>query len=614
MKNLLKQIAILTMLFLLANSMKAIISNAEELPESPAFHACIEYSSQGYVVKGSLTEIPPDISLIQPLYSLDGEAYQACGVPWNLQWLDIDDANAHEKLQNQTCLYSNQEPLKSYLDKKLDRFYIKLRLTLNNEATYETQAMLIDRGSPQPVSEELHPEALFASSMAMYERNPFCRYGKYQLTVSANATPEDIASFLPDTLPIEIQLTKDNQFTNGIVDCPVTWKHLSLPQLVAGESVTINDAAEEIVVPEGILLNTPTGIFQIQEPLKLSDQYGLTDEVRLVLNVIAEDENPTGALSEENTGLEICFHLKPTGATSIHAYVLSENSTVWTNLPALPLLDAVNAQPSTSNSGYALILSCDQEPYRTYLAQIAAENNPGPFYIGLEIKGGVYDRKQLILAWPDTYVPPLSLPKLSGSGGNEANAGADNKSDSTPEGQRPNLPQTSNGIHDVINIPEMPSQNPGNAPTAQSPAAASPKTGSSSIIKPVLKNQSDVENVSSGDTPADKNPPAETTPDTKYDTQADISSDIKYDVQAETLSDIKYDVSPASSTQNGNINVAPDPPEIPVRKKDDKNHKTFPPLAAVVVAVIGITAAAYKITTSGLLQKLHNKCRTLTRR
>lgn len=82
-----------------------------------------------------------------------------------------------------------------------------------------------------------------------------------------------------------------------------------------------------------------------------------------------------------------------------------------------------------------------QEPYRSYLAAQAAGTQPIPFFVGLKIKGGVYDGQELVLAYPDTNEKPPSLPKLGGAGGNEGNAGAANKGDSTSEGQRPSLSQ-----------------------------------------------------------------------------------------------------------------------------------------------------------------------------
>ena len=235
--------------------------------EAPVFDAHIEYSPQGYVVKGTFTEFLPGTSLVRPLYSLDGEGWQFCQITWDLQWLGSEDADDLKQLQNQTCLYSTHEPLADYLAGQLDRFYLKLQITLENGITYETQASVIDRGIPQPVPEELHPVATFVPAMLVSQWSPFKRYGQYQITVSADATPEDISALLPDTLPIEIQLYAGIDIsTYASVDCPVTWKSLSLPRLTAGESVIIADAAQEIIVPAGTLLNTPSGIFQLNEP------------------------------------------------------------------------------------------------------------------------------------------------------------------------------------------------------------------------------------------------------------------------------------------------------------------------------------------------------------
>ena len=424
--------------------------------EAPQFTAHIELAIDGYIVKGTFTEFPSDISLVQPMYSLNGETWETCDNDWDLYWLEEEDAGALEKLQNQICLRSNQEPLKSYLAGNLDRFSLKLRLVRKNGFTYETQTAIIDRGSVQEIPAGMNIGAMFSQSMLVRETNLFRYYGRYQLTVSEDATPEDISAYLPDTLPVRVSL--DNGIRNVadcIVDCPVTWKPLSLPQLTAGESVTVLDAAEEIVIPGGTLLRTPLGDFRLNEPLGIESN-GITDEVRLVLNVVRKDENPTGVLSAQYAGLEMAFDLKPTGATAIRSYVLSQGESEWTELATSSLLDAVNAQPSTASSGYAFVLSSSEEPYRSYLTAEYTESAATPFLIGLKIEGGVYDGRQLILSWPDTYEGPARLPALGGAGGNEGNAGAGNSGDSTAEGQRPNLPQE----------PELP-QNPKDEQNAQ---------------------------------------------------------------------------------------------------------------------------------------------------
>lgn len=425
-----KLIAALAVLFILQNSIPIFAKEPDTtaLDEEPAFDAYIEYSFQGYVVKGTLSEFPPNAILVETLYSLDGETYQVCEEPWDLHLLSTEDSGEPAKLQRQVCLYAGSEPLKSYLAETLDRFYVKLRLTLENGDIYETQTAIIDRGEPQELPDNITPAASFAPSMLVRETNPIRYFGRYQLTVSEDATAEDIAALLPDTLPVKVNLADNrmNAIADCTLDCPVTWKPLSLPRLAAGSHVTIADAAEEIVVPDGTLLNTPTGIFQLKEPLAVG-QYIITDEVELILNVVARDAAPTGVLSAENTGLQAAFDLKPTGATAIRAYILSKGASEWNRLPDLPLLEAVNGQPSTANSGYTFILDSNTEPT--------------PFYIALVIEGGVYNGRQLVLTWPNTYDLPPDLPDIAGSGGNEANAGADNRNDSNEEGQRPNLPQ-----------------------------------------------------------------------------------------------------------------------------------------------------------------------------
>ena len=416
--------------------------------EAPPFHARIEMR-MGYTVIGTFTDFTPDITLVQPLYSLDGVNWQASvrNHNWNLFDLGTDDEYRIHGLQNQTCLFNADEPLKSYIEGEIDRFYLKLRITKQNGLSYDTQPATIERGGLQPLPEGTERRAWFSSDIAVQESVPsspyrYRQYGKYQITVCADATAEEIAALLPDTLPVEVQLANRSDFLAiGIVDCPVTWKPLSLPRLSAGESITITDAAEEILVPEGTLVSTPVGTFQLDAPLSL-DTPPSTDEVSLVLNVCPEDGNPTGVLKRDIDGLKIALRQRPTGAASIQAYVLTEGESEWTKLSGLPLLKEMNGQPSTESSGFALVLRNDQNPYQSYLVTLKEGTSPTPFYIGLEIEGGIYDGRQLILAWPDTYEQLPDLPKFNGAEGNEGNAGAGNKGDSTESGQRPNLPQT----------------------------------------------------------------------------------------------------------------------------------------------------------------------------
>lgn len=422
---------------------KEMVSDISPFSEKSTFSAHIEYSPEGYIVKGTFEEFPPDLNQVLLLYSLDGKNWQVCDESWTLPSAEAADGSTSKKLLDHTCLHSNTEPFKSYLAQNLDRFYLKLHYTGKDGNTWESREAVIDRGGPQPLPDDFTPAAKFASSLLISERNPIGYYGRYQLTVREDSLPEKIASWLPDTLPVEIQLQQGGLFVTGcVIDCPVTWKPLSLPALTAGDSVTIYNAAEKIEIPAGTLLHTPTGVYRLDKPLHI-DQFPLTDEVRLVLNVIDKESSPEGVLSIDNYGLTMSFHKKPTGATAIHVYLLTEGETEWTELADHSLSEAVNAQPITPNSGYALVLPDTAKPFQSYMAAQAAGTAPTPFYIGLKIEGGVYHGRELILPWPGTYDSDLlSLPNLSGSGGNPGNAGSDNKDDSTAEGQRPELPQS----------------------------------------------------------------------------------------------------------------------------------------------------------------------------
>ena len=418
--------------------------------EPPAFRARIERLPHGYVVKASFTDFTPDIVQIYTLYSMDGENWRRTddGFKWNLQNLGTEDEDKLHELQNQFCLHEGYEPLKSYVSGKISHFYIKLHIIKQNGISYESQAAVIERGGLQQVPEGAECTAYFASEMVISKPNPQfprlpLRYGGYQLTVSADTTAEDILALLPDTLPVRVEIICGSRpYASDIVDCPVTWKPLSPLRLSAGESITVPDAAEKIFVPAGTQLKTPIGIFELDHELGISTGNYRFDQVELTIHVIPEEENnPTGVLRAGINGLEIALNQKPTGATAIQAYVMTEGESKWTELSGLSLLSDMNAQYATTSSGYSLVLRKYQEPYRSYLEAVDAGAAPKPFFVGLKIQGGIYDGKQLILAWPDIYEQLPDLPDVGGSEGNEGNAGAANKDDSTEGGQRPNLPQ-----------------------------------------------------------------------------------------------------------------------------------------------------------------------------
>lgn len=566
--------------------------------EAPAFQAHIEFR-QGYTVIGTFTDFTPDIILILPLYSRDGETWQTSAIYWNLNNLNTDNEYLLKAVQNQPCLFSTDEPLKSYIAGEIDRFYVKLRITRACGLSYETQSAVIERGGLQSIPEGAERRASFSSAIAASEPDPAAprrsrKYGRYQLTISADATVQDVSALLPDTLPVEVQFDHGSDFIAiGVVDCPVTWKPLSLPQLSPGESITIPDAAEEILVPSGTLVSTPLGTFQLDEPLSLNTPPS-TDEVRLVLNVSPEDRNPTGVLRAGKNGLEVAFHLSLTGAVSVHTYVLKEGESEWTKLSDLSL-SGESSQPSVANSGYMLVLYNDQEPYCSYLAAVKAKETPTPFFIALKIEGGIYDGKQLILAWPDIYEQLPELPEVGGAGGNEGNAGADNKGDSTESGQRPNLPQSSN---DDQKKQQSPSTYTSEAASAISENQNAPAAEGSKQSDPVSQKQEVSESGQQSEHPQTKLDSSDTSSD-KTSAPANQESNLKY---------ASFALPAVTDTKNEeNAVILPNAETVIEHSANGNSHVPLLPLTASVLAVICIIAAVCKTTGYSPLHRIAGK-------
>lgn len=586
--------------------------------EPPAFQVYITFRAGSYIGIGTFTDFTPDMTYLQTMYSLDGNHWEDCiRGNWNLPTPGTDDEEKLRVLQNQPCLYDGHEPLKSYIAKKIDRFYVKLRITRQNGLSYDTQAAVVERGGLRPIPEGTTRFALFPSAVAVSEPDPANprrrrKYARYQFTVSPDATAEEIAALLPDTVPVEVQLDNGPDFMAvGVVDCPVTWKPLFLPALTAGESITIPDAAEEIYIPAGTSVTTPLGTFKLDEPLRL-DTPPSTDEVRLVLNVTAEDRNPAGALRAGRDGLELSFYYKPTGALSIQAYVLSQEASKWEKLQELSLSDTFD-QPSSANSGYTLVLRNDQEPYRSYLAAANAEETPLPFFVGLEIKGGIYDGRQLVLPWPDTYEHLPDLPQF-GAGGNEGNAGASNKGDSTEGGQRPGLPQTPDN--------SQPGQDPAPNDNQEEQPTNPPQTADG--------RQKEQPQVSGGDDGHNRQPSPASPPDNGRQRQP-ISNLSDPDAQPPELSEsgqrpelsqtmqdtaqsplVAQAASDVAEEQNDGI-----PPTDKAAVRQTPKSGSHTPLflvAVIIAAAIGIATAARKLSGYPLTSRITGKFRNLFRR
>lgn len=403
------------------------------IPDSPPpFTAKVELDPQGYYqVNGRFTDFPPNVARVRPMYSLNGKDYkiieEANPKDWFLGNFGTDDPEKKRNLENQICIMSYEEPLRSYKAKKIDRFYMRLQITTEDGDSYNSEAALIERGAPQPLSQDTYVRATFPFTMRVIpeEVNRGGFYGQYQIVVREDATAEAVYGLLPDTLPMEVQILQKgtNKFlTSGSVECNVMWNELPSIKLTSGGAVTIQDAASELVAPAGSEVVTPLGIYILPDPLSF-DQESLSDDVQLMLNPIGKEEKPDVSLSNStwlNDGiLSLAFRKKPSGATSIKAYSFVNAGDEWKEICDLLNQRDLNHNQAAELYGYVNILRPDESPLEDYLYGEIPE-----FKIGLIIEGGTFDGERVILPWPGDYDPPEEIVEPDSSEGNENNAGS----------------------------------------------------------------------------------------------------------------------------------------------------------------------------------------------
>lgn len=407
-------------------------------PETPPpFSAWIEDTGGGYHVIGKFSDFTPDVVGVRPLYSLDEENYQPIKSSyedffnWDLKFFERNGEITRD--EEQYCMSGQVEPLKSYMDGTLTKFYLKLEITKENGETYYTQVVKLDRNETILVPEDAEVRVRYASNMRTSGRPA---YGKYQLTVAEGTTWAQVQALLPRTIDMEVQIFLPN--TNGVpmvgtIKGELEWK---LPDTLAdGE---LKDAAI-VRIPPNQKVETSVGVFQLTGAPKFNMELA-ESKLHLVPNLVPKEAEPTGVLMDNYNRhldcdvLEMAFNLKPTGATAIHAYTFVEGNDKWLELPDVPLQESVNSQPRWASTDYVTLLCEDQGVYQAW-----RNGELERFWIGITIEGGVYDGKSMVLAWPEEYKLPPNAPDVNGAGGNENNAGNENGSNDN-DGQRPLLP------------------------------------------------------------------------------------------------------------------------------------------------------------------------------
>ena len=577
----------------------------EALPppdEPPAFTAVIEQMLDGYSLTGVFTDFTPDIKTVQPVYALDGEHYQSVayqnGESFYLDLTKKIDSAYAGSLTRQSCARALMEPLKSYMDGVLDEFHIKLRIDTWSGVTYYTEPARISRGNSMDQPADSKALASWASYMSAKDDRFSPNYGKVQVTAREGMTAAQLLTLLPDTLPIEIQLTKKGSvfpIDTGVFPYSVEWTLPSELVLSASdEPLVIKGAIVPPVISAGQEVAMVNGIYRLTAGAEFDERY-CTTEVRLFVNVLPQDQKANIALFQTNFGfvtnphpLALAFHQKPSGATAIRYFYYREGMEDWEEVGELLSQTPVDAKPGHPASENYLLFMPDETPYRDWVA-----GEISGFQVGVEIEGGVFDGEKHVLSWPEAYDIPPGMPDFNGSGGNENNVGGGGTGggDSSGNGgQRPGLPdedeaptQPPTGGQDPELSPE-PSLRPDPEPL--------PKPAPQPNPEPLLSPNPAPE-PSSKPTPDLEPKPAERAPLPHLPNQ-NVGPVLALAPEAFTPS------APQSPPQTAAPSASPDPSFAPEASQQPTEEvartpgesKQFPPVAAVSVVVVGVAATA----------------------
>ena len=500
-----------------ATQASQVVRGIAPLPEEPpAFTTVIKHrGGAGWVLMGRFEAFTPDIKDVTPCWSLDGVQFQRSD-DW--QWL-------LDKGAEQTCMAPSQEPFSSYLDGHIDLFYVKLHITTWSGQAYDTQVAVVSRNDPQPQPEGTVVAVAYpVMTMAVFERDERKLCGRWQVTAREGTAWDTLAAWLPDTLPIELQLMQGGTAIDwGSVRWGVTWEtpEAFTPD-VGGSPYVIKDAAEPLDLAAGLEVPMYNGIYRLNETPDFASQ-GASDQVNLFINVVPGDARAKIHLFDNGNdrgALSLAFEEKPTGATAIRYYYLTEGMEDWTLVGDLLDKLPVDAVPKAKEYGDVPLFTEEDTPYREY------KEAGQPFLVGIEIEGGVFDGELHTLSWPGDYDPPPSTPDFNGSGGNENNAGGGSGGSDDGNGQRPDLPDEEEPAESDDTPPpkedEIPPSEPdGTMPEPEEPQPSTPDGEKendrpqrpSPPPQPTLPSQTDPsaeqEPATAGFYPLEETPPAE---------------------------------------------------------------------------------------------------------
>ncbi|MEG2173940.1 MAG: hypothetical protein RR135_00455 [Oscillospiraceae bacterium] len=396
-----------------------------EIDDPLPFTAELRKSAIEYGVYGRLSETSDDIAEIVPCYSLDGNSYME--EKYNKWIVDASDPD----LNQQQCFWQTDIPLKKFLAKEIDKFYIKMKISYHNGQVRWTEPGCISRSLEiQPVPDDFLIEAWYDTPIRMIQFKPLKIWGAYHFTVSDTSTTKELAALLPQQIPVELQFTQNGQhLINKSVPYMAMW-----PTDISLDNEVVEVIATEITPPEEVNVSIGTDNYQMQNLEKIPFQ-GM--ELKAIFHRIPVGTPSSLKIRATEDGISATLPLKPTGATKIVPEYSTDGGEKWITLSnVLPNCPVESTLPK--QECYTVpILESDAAPMKEYLNQTIAG-----FSVRLRIEGGALVGLTQTETWPAAYdyVPPRDDTNEDGGTGNNGNIGA-GTGGSTDAGQRPGLSQ-----------------------------------------------------------------------------------------------------------------------------------------------------------------------------
>lgn len=554
---------------------------------------------------------------IYPEYSIDGYLFSPAvdALGEQVVWNDIPQYTGSGG--DKQYLVGTAEPMKSFLDRTYDTFYFRMKIEGDNYNGY-SEVYFIERDMiPQPIPDKSEVLAVLPPSSNVKGAWFQSPRGLCHVTVREGAGSETLLSYLPDELPVRINLKITDADANLIaigmeaVRYQVNWK---LPQGELREGILKESA--ELIPPAGehvfygelstyYIPQLPPVQVTVPDPDNQGEFIWVDEPFDLEVHIIPADEkiSPQFGIAAWNKFNEpqLAFSLahKPSGAKSIVPEYSVDGGVSWQVVERedgndiIELGYAPDRVPKQENYAAPMFFDNDKSPMKEYL-----EDTSRGFLIRLNIEGGVYHGVTEAFSWPGdyNYAPPLYIDTdLEGGGGNRGDVGGGTEGDG---GVRPGIPgQDTEPDNESALLPEpTPDTTPDTTPDPVSESVPELQPEPAKVPATDLQPESVPEYPTIPHPMPDKSLNAKQVPRREADVQAPVDSELPIEMIEEVEENPDVPFAAPGETEPAN---AAEPAAEPLRKTEMPGDV---PWLAVIGG--GIIAAAGMGWFSGLFKRL----------